>query len=115
MPNEPPRFGSVLLAVASGFLAVAFIVTAGLYCVGCLYPKSKLLICLGVILGVWSLVFALGIIIWGIQNWGKSREAHHEEFVGFAAMSMIGGVSAAILTAVTFLLIFADQVASHQR
>jgi hypothetical protein len=40
-------------------------------------------------------------MIWGIQNWSKSRKAHHEEFVGFAAMSMIGGVSAAILTAIT--------------
>lgn len=113
MPNEPPRFGSVLLSVASGSLAIVFIVTAGLYFVKQLHPKSPLLICLGVILGVWSLVFALGIIIWGIQNWVKSRDAHHEEFVGFAAMSMIGGVSAAILTAVTFLLIFADQVAHH--
>jgi hypothetical protein len=112
MPNEPPRFGSILLSLVSGLLAVVFIFTAGLYFVEYLHP-TRLLICLGIILGVWSFVFALGIMIWGIQNGSKARQAHHEAFVGFAAMSMIGGVSAAILTAVTFLLIFADQVAHH--
>jgi hypothetical protein len=81
------------------------------YFVKRLSPNNYLL-ALGAVLGVWSLIFAASLTVWGFQNCRKSWKAEQPEFMGFNAMAMISGVTAAILTAVTFLLIFADQ--AHQ-